>query len=47
MDIGNPVRRRIIVPKMPRPRPTEPDPAATPVEPVRAAPAIERRLEPA
>lgn len=47
MDIGIPVRRRIVVPKVPaRRQPAESDAAAPPDEPVRIPPARERRTEP-
>jgi hypothetical protein len=47
MDIGNLVRRRIVVPKLPSRQPSDNEPASPPSEPIRTAPVAERRKEPA
>jgi hypothetical protein len=46
MDIGHPIRRRIIVPRTPA-RPTVPSPAKRTGEPVPIVPVGERETEPA
>jgi hypothetical protein len=47
MDIGHPIRRHIVVPRLPSRRPADSEPVDPVAEPAPTVPARERETEPA